>query len=314
LDSLNSPSREPFEKIVADVLAGVPEGSTPTFSLLPEIWAAPQSIAPEKVDLLVPLLREVKLYPRTGEFRFSTSGEFLHMSDRALNLIWCSSYASWFIYQAYGRAQKNGVGVVRFDDDAEKEEAVNLYQWAIRCVRDKAYTSWPEGAPRPTRTPVHESPLHVANEVFLTAVAWMLLHESGHIAGNHPFLTSSRSLEEEHEADFFATNHVLGGVTDENVRFKRSVGIVVANALILLLELMNGPVSSRTHPPVEERISRNLRGPELESSNRIHAFATALIQFHLGAVGIFPQLDERAEFGEFVDDFCLAINRWRRSA
>ncbi len=154
----------------------------------------------------------------------------------------------------------------------------------------------------------------IANEVFLTAVAWMLLHESGHIAGNYPFLTSSRSLEEEHEADFFATNHVLGGVTDENVRFKRSVGIVVANTLILLLELMNVPVSSRTHPPVEVRISRNLRGPELESSDRIHALATALIQFHLGVVRIFPQLYERAEFGEFVDDFCLAINRWRKSA
>jgi len=314
LDSLKSPSREPFEKIVADVLAGVPEGSTPTFSLLPEIWAAPQSIAPEKVDLLVPLLRQVKLYPRTGEFRFSTSGDYLHISDGALNLVWCSSYASWFIYQAYGRAQKKALDVVRFDDDAETEEAVNLYQWAIRCVRDKAYTSWPESAPRPTRAPVHGSPLHVANEVFLTAVAWMLLHESGHIAGKHPFLTSSRSLHEEHEADFFATNHVLGGVTDVNVRFKRSVGIVVANTLILLLELMNGPVSSQTHPPVEERISRNLRGPELGSSNRIHGFATALIQFHLGVVGILPQLDERAEFGEFVDDFCLAINRWRRSA
>lgn len=314
MNSLKSPYLEPFEKIVADVLARVPEGSTPTFSLLPEIWAAPQAIAPEKVDLLVPLLREVKLHPQTGEFRFSTSGDYLHISDGALNLIWCSSYASWFIYQASGRAQKNGLDVVRFDDDKETEEAVNLYQWAIRCVRDKAYTSWPESAPRPTRTPVYGSPLHVANELFLTAVAWILLHESGHIAGNHPFLTSSRSLQEEHEADFFATNHVLGGVTDENVRFKRSVGIVVANALILLLELMNGPVSSRTHPPVEERISRNLRGPELESSNRIHAFATALIQFHLGVVGIFPQLHERAEFGEFVDDFCLAINRWRKSA
>lgn len=91
MDSRNSPSREPFEKIVADVLAGVPEESTPTFSLLPEIWAAPQSIAPEKVDLLVPLLRQVKLYPRTGEFRFSTSGEYLHISDGALNLIWCLS-------------------------------------------------------------------------------------------------------------------------------------------------------------------------------------------------------------------------------
>jgi hypothetical protein len=312
VNSAKSPSLESFEKTVADVLARVPEGSTPTFSLLPEIWAAPQAIAPEKVNLLVPLLREVKLYPQTGDFRFSTSGAYLHVSDGALNLIWCSSYASWFIYQAYGRAQKNGLDVVRFDDDAETEEAVNLYQWAIQCVRDKAYTSWPKGAPQPTRTPVHASGLHLANEVFLTAVAWMLLHEAGHLERNHPFLTSSRSLDEEHEADFFATDHVLGGVTDEDVRFKRSVGIVVANALLLLLELMDGPAPSRTHPPIEERISRNLRGPELESNNKIHAFATALIQFHLGVVGIFPQLNERAQFGDFVDDFCLAINRWRK--
>ena len=314
MNSAKSPSLESFEKIVADVLARVPEGSTPTFSLLPEIWAAPQAIAPEKVNLLVPLLREVKLYPQTGDFRFSTSGQYLHISDGALNLIWCSSYASWFIYQAYGRDQKNGRDVVRFDDDVETEEAVNLYQWAIQCVRDKTYTPWPEGAPRPTRTPIHGSGLHVANEVFLTAVAWMLLHEAGHLARNHPFLTSSRSLDEEHEADFFATDHVLGGIPDENVRFKRSVGIVVANALLLLLELMNGPVPSQTHPPVEERIGRNLRGPELESNDRVHAFATALIQFHLGVVGIFPQLNERAQFVEFVDDFCLSINRWRKSA
>lgn len=136
-----------------------------------------------------------------------------------------------------------------FDDDTETEVAVNLYQWAIRCVRDKAYAPWPAGAPRPTRKPVPGSPLHIANEVFLTAVAWMLLHEAGHLERGHPFLTSSHSLDEEHEADFFATNHVLGGIANENVRFKRSVGIVVANPLILLLEFINGPVASRTHPP-----------------------------------------------------------------
>jgi hypothetical protein len=105
-----------------------------------------------------------------------------------------------------------------------------------------------------------------------------------------------------------------GGVADEDVRFKRSVSIVIANASLLLLELMNGPVSSRTHPPIEERIDRNLRGPELETDDRIHAFATALIQFNLAVVGIRPVLEEHDQFGHFLDDFCLAINRWRRSA
>lgn len=309
MNSPKSPRLESFEKIVANVLAGVPDGSSPVFSLLPEIWASPQVLAPEKVGSLVPLLREIKLYPQTGEFKFSTSGEYLHVSDGALNLVWCVSYASWFIYKAYGRARD----VVRFDDDADTVKALDLYEWAIRCVRQKTYTPWPEGAPQPTRTPAPGSELLLANEVFLTAVAWMLLHEHGHLAHNHPFLTSSRSKDEEHEADLFATDHVLGGVTDEAMRFKRSVGIVIANTLILLLELMNGPAPPQTHPPVEERIARNLRGSELGTNDRIHAFATALIQFHLRIVGIRLVLEEHDQFGQFLDDFCLAINRWRKS-
>lgn len=79
---------------------------------------------------------------------------------------------------------------------------------------------------------------------------------------------------------------MLGGINDEAVRFKRVVGIVITSVLILLLELMNGPAPSQTHPPVEARISRNLRGHELESYDEIHGFATALIQFHSGIVAI----------------------------
>jgi hypothetical protein len=135
LNSAQSPHLVSFEKIVEDVLAGVPAGSSPIFSLLPEIWASPQVLAPEKVELLVPLLREIKLYPHSGEFRFSTSGEYLHVSDGALNLIWCASYASWFIYSAYGRAKD----VVRFDDDPNTVRALSLYEWAIKCVKLKTY-------------------------------------------------------------------------------------------------------------------------------------------------------------------------------
>jgi hypothetical protein len=308
LNARKSPRLESFEKIVARLLAAVPAGSSPVFSLLPEIGASPQMLAPEKVGLLVPLLREIKLYPQTGEFKFSTSGEYFHVSDGALNLVWCASYASWFIYKAYERARD----VVRFDDDVGTVEALDLYEWAVRCVRQKIYTPWPEGAPQPTKNPAQGIELLIANEVFLAAVAWMLLHEHGHLAHNHPFLTSTRSKDEEHEADLFATDHVLGGVTDDAVRFKRSVGIVIANTLILLVELMNGPEASQTHPPVEERTSRNLRGSELGTNDRIHAFATALIQFHLRIVGINPVLEKHDQFGQFLDDFCLAINRWRK--
>lgn len=305
-----SPRLETFDRIVADVLASIPEGSSPVFCLLPEIWASPQALAPEKVKSLVPLLRQIKLYPKTGEFQFATSGEYIHISDGALNLVWCASYASWFIYQAFGKAR--GQESVRFDDDHETLKALDLYQWAIRCVRYGIYESWPVGAPLPTRTPPPGSFSLLANEIFLATVGWMLLHEFGHLAHDHPLVISPRAKDEENEADLFATQHVLGRVSDEDVRFKRGVGLVVGNIVLLLLELIHGQALSQTHPPVEERLSRNLRGRELETNDRIHAFATALVQFHLGVFDVEYQLVEHNNFGEFVDDFCVALNRWRK--
>jgi Peptidase U49 len=62
----------------------------------------------------------------------------------------------------------------------------------------------------------------VANEVFLTTIAWMLFHEHGHLANSHPMAHSAAAKQEEHEADLFATTHVLGGVSDYDIRFKRS--------------------------------------------------------------------------------------------
>lgn len=307
---LETPRLEPFEQIVADVLAKVPPGSSPVFSLLPEIWASPQALAPEKQAVLVPLLRQIKLHCQNGEFRFSTSGDYVHVSDGALNLVWCACYASWFIYQAFGRAK--GQELVRFDDDPETVAALDLYQWAIKCVREQIFRTWPDSAPRPTRTPPPGSPLHVGTEVFLTAIGWMLLHEFGHLAHQHPLIISARAKAEENEADLFATEHVLAGVSDENIRFKRSVGIVVANVVLLLLELIDGQTPSVSHPPIEERLSHNLRGAELEANDRIHAFATALIEFHLHAFQVPYQLSEYNRFAHFVDDFCHALNRSKK--
>jgi hypothetical protein len=48
------PELLPFDEIVRRVLKSVPPDGSPVFSLLPEIWAAPQALAPEKSDSLVP--------------------------------------------------------------------------------------------------------------------------------------------------------------------------------------------------------------------------------------------------------------------
>jgi hypothetical protein len=140
----------------------------------------------------------------------------------------------------------------------------------------------------------------------------MLLHELGHIAHQHPFIETSRAKLEENEADRFATLHVLEGVSDPSVLLKRSIGIAVANVLLVLLDILPETASSNAYPPAEERLSRNLRENQLLQSHPVHAFTTALLQVHLQRFGVPHDLSEKDTFASFVDDFCLVLSRCRR--
>jgi hypothetical protein len=53
---------------------------------------------------------------------------------------------------------------------------------------------------------------------------------------------------------------------------------------------------SETHPPVEERLSRNLRENQLAEPEPIDAFATALLQVYLVRFGASHQLAEHERF------------------
>lgn len=306
------PELKPFSEIVEKVLKSVPADSSPVFCLLPDIWASPQALVPEKRDALIPYLRQIKLRCETAEFIFSASGDYINISDGALNLLWCASYASWFMYRAYVDAQRHSALTVRLGQDQEAVLALELYEWAIACVRSKKTDAWPAWAAKPTRSPKHASPVHVGTEIFLTTVGWMLLHEFGHIAHKHPLLVTARARAEEHEADRFATSHVLDDVTDSAILLKRSIGIAVANVILILVDLVSISVGVDSHPDPEERLSRNLRENQLSESNPVHAFAAALLQVHLQRFGVPLLLDEHPEFAPFVDDFCLALSRHRK--
>jgi hypothetical protein len=304
------PELKPFSEILEKALKSVPADASPVFCLLADIWASPQALAPEKRDLLISHLRPLKLRPKTGEFVFSSSGEYINISEGALNLLWCASYASWFIYRAYLDAQKAGAPTVNLGKDREAVIALNLYEWAIACARSSKYEPWPAWAPRPTRSPQTEA-LHVATEIFLTTTGWMLLHELGHIAHQHPVLVTANAKAEEHEADRFATSHVLEGVSDPAILLKRSIGIALANVILILIDfIVSSPIDS--HPDPEERLSRNLRENQLAESNPVHAFATALMQVHLQRFGVNLVLNENQNFASFIDDFCLALRRHRQ--
>lgn len=291
-----------------------PAGSSPVFCLAPEIATSPFLLAPEKSGELLGQVPKVLFDYKEPRFLFNTDGKFIRVSSGALNLLWCASYAYHFIYQAYAHAQKSRLEVVRLGKDQESIEALNLYEWALRCVRLGQSEPWPPHAPQPTRTPEHQSAIHIATEVFLMSVGWILLHEIGHIRHGHPLIASqTRAHQEEHEADAFATDHVLNGVSDPLVLFKRAMGIAVANIILVTVDLMQGSSDNGTHPRAEERLNRNLRARQLAEAHPIHAFVTALLQVHLTKYGVAHSLTQHEKFDSFVDDFCLDLSRFRHS-
>jgi hypothetical protein len=117
------------------------------------VMRAPQALAPEKSDSLVPYLRQIRILPSEGKFILSASERFISVSEGALNLLRCTSYAAWFIYQAYVDAENNDLPSVQLGKDPEAVTALDLNEWAIRCVRTKKHGPWPSDAPRPSRTP-----------------------------------------------------------------------------------------------------------------------------------------------------------------
>lgn len=302
-----------FEKVVKSVMGKVPDGSSPISCLAPYVCVAPQMLAPEKADLLAPHMREISFEWKAGRWIFSTSSTRVRISVGALNLLWCASYASWFVYAAYGDAQKKRLSDVQLGNDPEAGRALSLYEWAINGVGQETAQDWPQASPKPTVLPLGSTdPINIANEIFLTAVGWILLHEIGHIALQHPFVTiADRSITEEHQADRFATDHVLGGLLDLSLIQKRALGIAVANVVLVLLDLMSGQAKGGTHPSSEERLNRNLSAPELDGADPIHAFATAFLQVHLEKFRVPYDLEEHENFSLFVDDFCFSLNRSR---
>ncbi|MGY0575925.1 phage exclusion protein Lit family protein [Bradyrhizobium sp. RDM12] len=88
------------------------------------------------------------------------------------------------------------------------------------------------------------------NNVFFGAVAWILLHEVGHVHRQHE-VESARSLKDEEEADEFAAKWVFEKVPDARQREFRILVVGVALAWLLLFAPVGGDTR---HPPAFSRV------------------------------------------------------------
>lgn len=272
---------------------------------------APARVAPEKARL-EEIAQGVELCfaDQRGDFAISAKPGQVTATAGALNLLWCASYAYWLLYRGFVDAQRAGANEYVPGEDVQAAQALRLYCWALECAADGTLQNWPAGAPEPNPEIHDGSPVHCANELFLVAVAWIFLHEIGHLHLMHaaePIPSLSR--QEEYDADWFASDWLLDGITDVSMILKRSLGLAVANIVLIVLDLAWGRPKVGTHPAPHDRLQRNLRSGRLGDESPVHAFAAALLQVHLTVFGVEHALNLDKAFAELVDDMCFELHR-----
>ena len=284
---------------------------SPIFRLDRQMAEAPARAAPEKEAALHEIANSVALCfeDQRGDFMFSASTGQVTATAGGLNILWCASYAYLLIYSGFQEAQLSGNSEYRPGDDATSAPALHLYRWALEAATVGELRDWPDGYPQPDPALMDGSPLHHASEIFLVALAWIILPELGHIQLKHPLQTvSPTSLAEEHDADRFASEWLLDSATPE-VILKRTLGVAVANIVLIVIDLVHGSPAATTHPKPVERLQRNLRCGQLADESPVHAFTAALLQFHLTVFGVDHRVNLDGAFAELVDDMCFDLHR-----
>jgi hypothetical protein len=286
---------------------------SPILVLKADIAKAPFALAPERQEELRGRVAHMQIKFRTDRRDISVAvdtGE-ISLGFAALEQLWASAYWYHVFYDEYGKAQRRLETKFDYLTVARTSTAFDLLNWSIRKHVGYTQDRWPDHFPKPELHPLHASDIHVANELFLCAVAWTIHHEIAHVLLQHPGIDSENSQREEREADLVATDWILAfAPTPEHLR-KRVLGVIVAILALDTIEFSIGDPASRTHPTAYERLAYCLVKYAAADDDEAFAFALCGLQFSLAQRNIELPLDAPS-FRHLLDEFFLARHRHRQ--
>jgi hypothetical protein len=211
------------------------------------------------------------------------------------------------LFQICRDSQQKGRDRMNATDFPELQQAFRLYGWALNKCCTGGCEPWPREFPTPQNG---DSQTRLATELFLVAVGWILLHESGHILLNHADGPADLLEREERAADAFATEWLLEGVNDTKMLQKRSLGIAIANLSLMALDLRAKRLDLPHHPRSVERLNANLRNYLSDADAELGcALAIAILQAHFSIFGVKHTIDQDAAFGCLLDGLCVDLTR-----
>jgi hypothetical protein len=176
-------------------------------------------------------------------------------------------------------------------------------------MKNSGIEPWPDtnNVPMPVNDPPHGSDVHVANELFLSAIAWIFHHEISHVVLKHTAAETTYSTHQEKEADLRATDWILSFSRQPTESRKRGFGIATAIMTMLYLEKPgDSDVYVSRHPPAVQRLDYCLQKAGAWNDIHICSFTAVALQFLLAQWGIHQRLDGTSE-QEILRNFMVSF-------
>lgn len=296
---------------------------SPICLLEPQIAGAPFNVAPERASLCAQQRDDHKIdfvlvdEPKFGiRVRLNTDRNTpeIVLPIASLEYLWAFSHYFWVLTQEYASTQRTGA--TQFDCVGNKrlKESASILQWAKANLVNTGTASWPSSGPRPTQDFYSCDDSHVATELFLCAIAWILHHEIAHVVLQHPMMNTAFSQHEEREADKHATDWLLGGLpqTDPKLK-KRALGLTVAVLCLQSLEVDTVSCLRNTHPAAHDRIFNNTSIYKVGNDEVLEAMCTVVLQYLFHDTGVSANIDGES-FSEIFGDMLYDISRAKSSS
>jgi len=243
-----------------------------------------------------------------------TATRHIRVSRRVVEVMWCASYAYTVFYVK--KVQGKGMMVQRSIDlhsDPEVAPAMMLLQWAYENWMNGADTLWPAELPHPVESPEQGSFAHVADELCLCAMAYILHHELAHIRLGH--IAGRIGLEEERDADYSAADWVMhSSLRQDDPKFvKRALGIAVALEVMVTRGVHTGNFDGITHPPSYDRMVHTLQRVITDVNHLAWCVVAATLKIHLDNSRVAIPDRTYTTFMECVEDYAdVLANHARR--
>lgn len=214
----------------------------------------PVNIAPERQDQLRATVFKGDpwtLTPTGGSASFSAvpADKALYASWAGQASLWCLSFAAFQIMDIASRAARDPKFASEHPVDfGAVFGALQLAEYvAFAKSLFRTDQPWPEALVRPAARPPEGSEEWRVDNLYLGALAWVLLHEIGHVHhDDQEFVTAPMRMAQEFRADRFATEWVLGDAGHGLKREYRVLSIIVAMSWLFLNEIQLG--RGRVHP------------------------------------------------------------------